>query len=127
MRVSYLSLLAAGALSLGGCAGYYGYGGDYSGGYGYGGPYAGVGYSSGYYNPYYGGYGYGYGTPYYGWYGDFYYPGTGVYVYDTYRRPHVMTTTQRDYWTRRSPASAGSTKRVRENWSGFNRRTRNRG
>lgn len=121
MRIPYISLLAAGALSLGGCAGYYGYGGDYYGGYGYAGPYAGLGYSSGYYGPYSGGYGYGY--PYFGWYDNFYYPGAGVYVYDTYRRRHAMTTTQRAYWTGRSPAlRTGSTRRVRENWSGFNRR-----
>jgi hypothetical protein len=125
MRIPYIFVLAAGALSLGGCAGYYGYGGDYYGGYG---PYAGLGYSSGYYEPYYGGYGY--GSPYYGWYGDYYYPGTGVYVYDSYRQPHVMTTTQRAYWSQRSPAlRAGSRTRVRENWSGFKRRnkTGNRG
>lgn len=122
MRIPYISLLAAGALSLGGCAGYYGYGGDYYGNY-YGGPYAGFGYSSGYYGPYYGDYGYGYGYPAFGWYGDYYYPGAGVYVYDTYRRPHVMTTTQRTYWSRRSPAlRSGTTTQARENWSGFNRR-----
>jgi hypothetical protein len=128
MRIPYISLLAAGALSLGGCADYYGYGGDYYGGYGYGSPYIGLGYSSGYYSPYYGGYGY--GSPYYGWYDNYYYPGSGLYVYDTYRRPHVMTTTQRTYWSQRSPSlRAGSTTRARENWSGFKRRerTHNRG
>ena len=82
-----------------------GYGGGY-GGYGYGSPYYGYGYGS----PYYGG-GYGYGAGYgsyygssfgspFGWYDNYYYPGSGYYVYDTYRRPHVMTTTQRTYWTR---------------------------
>jgi len=103
MRIPYISLLAAGALSLGGCADYYGYGGDYYGGY---------------------------GSPYYGWYDNYYYPGSGLYVYDTYRRPHVMTTTQRTYWSQRSPSlRAGSTTRARENWSGFKRRerTHNRG
>lgn len=125
MRIPYISLLAAGALSLAGCAGYYGYGGDYYGGYGYAGPYVGLGYSSGY-GPYYGGYGYGY--PYFGWYDNFYYPGAGIYVYDSYRRPHVMTTSQRTYWTRRSPSlRTGSTTQVRENWSGFGRRGRNGG
>jgi hypothetical protein len=125
MRIPYISLLAAGALSLGGCAGYYGYGGDYYGGYGYAGPSVGLGYSSGY-GPYYGGYGYGY--PYFGWYDNFYYPGAGVYVYDNYRRPHVMTTTQRAYWNERSRTPrTGSTTRTRENWSGFNRRGRRGG
>ena len=68
MRIPYISLLAAGALALGGCAygdfgyggglGYGGYYGNYGyggyGGYGYGGPYYGLGYGGGYY----GGYGY---------------------------------------------------------------------
>lgn len=135
MRIPYISLLAAGALSLGGCA--YGdlglgmgYGSPYYDyGYNYG-PYGGYGAYPGYYGgfgfgtPYYGGYGY--GSPYFGWYDSYYYPGTGYYVYDTYRRPHLMTTTQRQYWTRRSPAlrtTTVSTTRIQPNWSGFNRRT----
>ena len=136
MRTRISTLLIAGsALALGGCAygdlglglgtGYGGYG------YGYGSPYYGYGYGS----PYYGGYGYGYGgypyygssygygMPSYGWYNDYYYPGTGYYVYDTNRRPYVMTTTQRQYWTTRSPAlRASSTTTVRPNWSSFNNR-----
>jgi hypothetical protein len=125
MRIPYISALAAGALALGGCAyGDLGYGGGYYGGYGYG-PSFSVGLSSGYYSPYYGGYGYGYGLPYYGWYDDYYYPGTGSYVYDTYRHPHVMTTSQRTYWSSRSPAlRTHTTTRVRENWSGFDHRDR---
>jgi hypothetical protein len=135
MRIPYISLVAAGALALGGCA-YgdlgmglgYGYGSPYYGspyyGYGYGSPYYGAGYyGSPYYGgSYYGGLGYGgFGSPF-GWYDNYYYPGTGYYVYDSYRRPHVMTTTQRAYWTRRSPAlRTSSTSRVRPNWSGFNR------
>jgi hypothetical protein len=119
MRIPYISMLAAGALALGGCA----YG-DLGVGLGYGSPYYGYGYGS----PYYG-YGYGasyyggFGTPYYGWYDDFYYPGTGYYVYDRYRRPFVMTTTQRAYWSTRSPALrvSGTRSRVRANWSGFDR------
>jgi hypothetical protein len=128
MRIPYISLVAAGALALGGCA--YGdlglgYGSPYYGAsYGYGSPYYGAGY---YGSPYYGGgyygslgYG-GFGSPF-GWYDNYYYPGTGYYVYDSYRRPHVMTSTQRVYWTRRSPAlRTSSTTRVRPNWSGFNR------
>jgi hypothetical protein len=143
MRIPYISLVAASAMALGGCAydglglgmgygsgygpyGYssYGYGSPYygSGYYGYGGPSISVGIGSGYGGyPYYGGYGY--GSPYYGWYDDYYYPGTGYYVYDTYRRPYVMTTTQRQYWSTRSPAlrTATATRTtVRPNWSGFN-------
>jgi hypothetical protein len=147
MRIPYISLLAASAMALGGCAydglglgmgygngyspygyGGYGYGSPYYGSsYGYGGPSISVGIGSGYYggygygSPYYGGYGY--GSPYYGWYNDYYYPGTGYYVYDTYRQPHVMTTTQRQYWASRSPALRTTTSTrttVKPNWSGFN-------
>jgi hypothetical protein len=129
MRIPYISLLAAGALSLGGCAyGYGGYGG-YGGFGGYGGSSISIGYSSGYYDPWYGGYGYGYGSPYYGWYDNFYYPGTGYYVYDTYRRPHRMSSRQQSYWSRRSPAlrTSGTTHhRVRANWSGFDHRSSSR-
>jgi hypothetical protein len=128
MRIPYISLVAASALALGGCA----YG-DLGLGVGYGSPYYGYGYGSPYYgagyygSPYYGGsyYGLGYGgfgSPF-GWYDNYYYPGTGYYVYDSYRRPHVMTTTQRVYWTRRSPAlrtSSTTRTRVKPNWSGFN-------
>ena len=64
----------------------------YGYGAGYGAGYPGYGYGAGY--P---GYGYGY-APYWGWYDDFYYPGTGYYVYDSYRRPHRWTDAQRRYW-----------------------------
>src|SRR4051794_3193334 len=146
MRIPYISLVAAGAMALGGCAynglglgmGYgdpyygngYGYGSPDYGGYGYGrsGLSVGVGYSSGYGgygygSPYYGGYGY--GSPYYGWYDNYYYPGTGYYVYDSYRRPRAMTTTQRQYWSGRSPALRTTSARttVRPNWSGFTRKS----
>jgi hypothetical protein len=143
MRARFLALLAASA-ALGGCA------------YGYGSPYGGmsVGVSSGYYGGYggYGGYSsygspygyigtaygvpYGYGyQPYYGWYDNYYYPGTGIYVYDSYRRPHAMSDSQKRYWTERqqrvtSPTTTTTTTRdrrtarrerpaLRENWSAF--------
>ena len=143
MRIPYISLVAAGALALGGCAydglglglGYgspyygYGYGSPYYGGYGgyssygYGSPY-GLSYGLGY-GSYYGGY----GSPYYGWYDNYYSPGTGYYVYDSYRRPHTMTTTQRQYWSRRSPALRTTTTtrtQVRPNWSTFEQRRADR-
>lgn len=105
-----LTFAAIGALGLAGCAsygpylgasigvgsGYYDpyYGRDYSYGYGYGG-----------YDPYYGYGGYGsysrYGPPYGGWYSGYYYPGSGVYVYDRERRRHRMSDAQRRYWERR--------------------------
>lgn len=122
MRIPYISMLAAGSLALGGCA--YGdlgvgYGNPYYGN-GYGSPYYGYGYGSSYYG--------GLGTPYYGWYDNYYYPGSGYYVYDRYRRPFAMTTTQRTYWSTRSPALrvSGTRTRVRENWSGFNRHSTTR-
>ena len=115
MRIPYISLIAAGALTLGGCAyGDLGYGLGYGGyggypGYGYG------GYGYDYANPYYGGY----GAPYFGWYDDYYYPGTGYYVYDSYRRPRVWNSRQRSFWMSRQ--TSGTTKA--SNWSGFNRRS----
>jgi hypothetical protein len=114
MRIPYISLIAAGALTLGGCA----YGDlGYGVGLGYGGGY----YDSPYYGPY-GGYGAypgyygGFGAPYFGWYDDYYYPGTGVFVYDSYRRPHRWSSRERDYWMSRQSSGTHTT-----NWSGFSR------
>jgi hypothetical protein len=132
MRIPIISFTAAGALALAGCA--YGYGDyGYGGGYGYGG-YGSYGYSPYGYSPYgyYGGSSYGLGS-YYGWYDDFYYPGTGIYVYDVHRRRHSWNDRQRSYWTQRpdnvvrtsnvSTSSVRTTKpALRENWSGFSRR-----
>jgi hypothetical protein len=131
MRIPFISALAAGALALGGCAyGDLGVGLGYGGGYGSYGGYGGYGYGSPYYGAGYGGgYGsYGYGSPYYGWYDNYYYPGTGYYVYDSYRRPYAMTTTQRQYWAKRSPALLSSSTRttVKPNWSGYTARSTTR-
>lgn len=106
-------------------------------GYGYGG----VGYASdGYYGGYDDPYGYGYGDPYgygygpgfggasyFGWYGGFYYPGTGIYVYDRYRRPFRWSAAQQRYWVGRGNAywrSRGGDWRTgqrgaRADWRGF--------
>jgi len=130
MRIPFISLIAAGALTLGGCAygdlgygigaGYgdsygYGYGSPY--GYSYGSPYYGMGYSS-------------YASPYFGWYDNSYYPGTGYYVYDQYRRPHRWSDRERSYWQSRQQAlnpSGTTTTTVRTNtqpnWSGFRTRS----
>ena len=148
MRIPFISLIAGGALALGGCAyGGLGLGGGYGSPYyssGYGSPYysnyygyprsgisIGVGYGSGYGgygSPYYGGYGY--GSPYYGWNSGYYYPGTGYYVYDSYRRAYPMTMTQRQYWSKRSPAlsTTRTTTRtaVKPNWSAFTQRQADR-
>ena len=68
-------------------------------GYGYPGGYGGYGY-----DPRYAGYGSpygGYAQPSGGWYSGYYYPGSGVYVYDRERRRHRMTDAQRRYWEQR--------------------------
>ena len=95
-------------------------------GYGYGG--ASLGYGSGYYaDPYYagGGWGGGYGGGYgfygggpFGWNNGFYYPGTGIYVYDRNRRPFRWNDKQRREWQSRpgwNPPGA------RANWNDFRR------
>jgi hypothetical protein len=139
IRLAALALLSGVALS--GCA--YGLDGAYGGvnvGYGsYGSAY---GYGGGYgYDPYYGGYGsyagyggyngYGYGgfgDPF-GWYGNYYYPGTGFYIYDRHRHRHRLTDEQQRFWrnmfarSRTAGTTAATSRSVapRENWSGFNR------
>lgn len=147
MRVPKLRLAALALVSgiaLGGCAydmyGAGGYGG-YSP-YGYGGGYApysgvsvGVGYGNygyGGYNPYYsnyggyGGYGGYYGGSPFGWYDNFYYPGTGIYVYDSSRRRRVWNDTERRHWTHGNSnwdnRNGGTwTRSSNPNWSDFNR------
>jgi hypothetical protein len=125
MRIPFISLAAASALALGGCAygdvglglGYGGGYGDY--GYGYGSSYYGGGYY-GAYPGYYNGYGYPFG-----WYDDYYYPGTGIYVYDSYRRPRVWNDRQRSYWSSRQRVATRSgirTTTAKPNWDGFSRR-----
>ena len=133
-RLRFAALALVSGLALGGCAydNYgdpYGYGGlsvgvgsGYYGGYGYGYPYGGYGYGYGY--PY-GGYGYGYGgyDPF-GWYGNYYYPGSGIYVYDRHRSRHVWTDEQRSYWQERRSrwqSRTGSTTTTGENWNGWDR------
>ncbi|MBY8828608.1 hypothetical protein [Hephaestia mangrovi] len=94
-RLMLAGLVVAAGLGVSACAtdGYYG--GGY-GGYG------------GYYGDYYdynGGYwddgGLYYDPSYYGWYGNYYYPGTGVYVYDRNHNRHRWNDAQRRYWQNR--------------------------
>lgn len=127
----FLKRLALGGLALGMAAGL----GACTNGYGYGG---GVGYASdGYYGGGYGGYdgfgGYGYGGVgfgggYYGWNNGFYYPGTGVYVYDRNRRPYRWNGTQQRYWQGRysnylrncqGAACRQDRGQIRSNWQDF--------
>jgi hypothetical protein len=76
------------------------------GGYGYSGVSVGYG-SPGWCDPYYfdcryyGGYGYGaygFGEPYWGWWGNYYYPGVGFYIYDSYGRRYPWDERYRRYW-----------------------------
>ena len=124
LRTAALALAAAVGLSA--CT-TYGYGG-YSGlSVGYGDPYYGYGY--GYPRYGYSRYGYsrlGYGySPYWGWYDGFYYPGTGYYVYDSYRRPHRWSDRHRRYWTERQRTfrrtDSSDLREIRQNWSDFRR------
>src|SRR6476620_10739505 len=103
-----------------------GYGGYGYGGYGYGGyPYGGYPYGG-----YYGGYGYpygGYGYDPFGWYGNYYYPGSGIYVYDSSRTRHVWSGDQQRYWRQRGQqwqSHSGTAVPTNENWSGWDRRNR---
>ena len=112
MRIPNISMLAAGALALGGCAyGGLGYGvgyGGYYGDYGYGAPY--YGYDYGAYDPF-------------GWYGDYYYPGAGVFVFDSSHHRHRWDRDQQRYWTSRRTQWESHSGRhwSGHNWSGFNR------
>ena len=123
-RLRSVAIILAAGTALGGCATYspFGYGSGVSVSYG----------NRGYYDPYYGGsrygyspygygmgYGYGY-SPYYGWHNGFYYPGSGYYVYDRYRRPRILTDAERRYWAERaSQPGTTVTRRLLENWSDF--------
>ncbi|WP_193752975.1 peptidase [Sphingomonas endophytica] len=89
-----------------------------TGGYGYSGVSVGAG--SGFYDdPYYAA---GYAPGYYGWYDNYYYPGTGAYVYDRYRRAYPWNDGQRRYWQQRRNGYAD--RDVRANWRDFGRDVR---
>ena len=115
-RIRAAGLAVAATLGLSACMSPYGYSGvgvgigsgGYYGDYGYGG----YGYP-------YGGYGsYGYGYPAYGgWYDDFYYPGTGYYVYSRDGHRHRWTDAQRRYWESRRDRKARRAARVSESSS----------
>ena len=95
-------LLVAATLGLGACSTYdrYGYS-DVRVGVNYGSPYYGSRYAR---------------SGYYGWYDNFYYPGTGYYVYDRRGARHRWSSRHRDYWIARR--STGRS--YRDNWSGYN-------
>ncbi|MEO7178762.1 MAG: peptidase [Allosphingosinicella sp.] len=119
VRLRTLALILATGAGLSACAYGDGYGYGYGGvslGYGNGGYYGDCHYGRGsaYYEPWYG---------WYGWYGDYYYPGFGVYVYDSYRRPHRWNDNDRRYWEgRRSRYGERNWNDRRwERWEGWGR------
>jgi hypothetical protein len=100
-RLRLFVLLAASAAGLSACADDYGYGYGMSAGYGPRGGYAcdpnyydcrGYGYDS---YADYGGY---YGDPWYGWYGDYFYPGVGLFVFDSFGHRFRMDRDQHRFW-----------------------------
>lgn len=87
-RLRLAATLLAGTLGLSACA--------YGDGYGYG--RASVGYGSRYCDPYWDDcYASAY-DPWYGWYGNYYYPGTGFYVFDRWGRRYRWSEDYRRYW-----------------------------
>jgi hypothetical protein len=72
--------------------------------------------TSGYRHRGYGGVSYGYASPYYCWYDNYYYPGTGYYVYERSGKRHRWSDRQRRHWQSRH----GDRNR-HDNWSGYHR------
>ncbi|WP_088183036.1 peptidase [Sphingobium sp. Z007] len=97
IRHRFLAIIGlAGAMTLGGCA--------YDDGYGYGGVSVGSGYygNGGYYDDgLYGSPGFYQPGAYGGWYDNYYYPGSGYYIYDRGGRRHRWNDGQRRYWESR--------------------------
>ena len=131
MRLRSALLILASAASLTACSSYYddyGYGGvsvGFGTGYYNGGLYGHGYYGGGYYDPWFDPYWSFYSSyPYWGWYNGFYYPGTGVFVYDHWRRRHHWDDDHRSHWTERRrhwEGRGGRTSRGewRENWRDF--------
>lgn len=96
LRIPAALFAATAALGLSGCV---------TDDYGYGG--VNIGYGSGYYDSY----------PYYGWHDNYYYPGTGYYIYDRDGRRHRWNDGQRRYWEGRRGSL--SNRERRENWRDY--------
>lgn len=63
--------------------------------------------------------GVGYGSyPSYGWYDDYYYPGSGYYVFDRQGRRHSWNDNQRRYWMDRA-RTPQDRREVRQNYREF--------
>lgn len=84
-------------------------------GYGYGGGVS-VGYAASSWDPYYGGYS---ADPYWGWYNDYYYPGTGYYVYDRQNIRHRWNDQQRGYWQGRTQRWQNDRREMRPMWRDY--------
>lgn len=85
-------------------------------GYGYGSSGVQVGYADAGWDPYYGGYT---GNPYWGWNNDYYYPGSGYYVYDRSNRRHRWNDQQRGYWQGRSQGWRSANREIRPMWRDY--------
>lgn len=83
---------------------------------GYGSSGVAVGYNDVGWDPYYGGYR---ADPYWGWSGDYYYPGTGYYVYDRGNVRHRWTDQQRGYWQGRTQRWNSDRREVRPMWRDY--------
>lgn len=95
-------------LGLSACADGYGYGGGYGG--------VNVGYANAAWDPYYGGYA---GNPYWGWNDNFYYPGTGYYVFDRSNRRYRWNAQQRGYWQGRAQGWRSARREIRPMWRDY--------
>lgn len=102
-RAALIGLVIAGGLSVSAC---------YDDGY-YGGVSVGYGDT---WDPYYGGFA---ADPYWGWYGDYYYPGTGYYVYDRGNRRHRWDGPTRNYWQGRAQPWRGANRDMRPVWRDY--------
>ena len=98
----FAAITLGAAFGLAGCS-------TYHDGYGYGYGRVGMGYG-------------GYSRPYYGWYDNYYYPGSGYYIYDRYGSRHRWNDQHRSYWESRRPSG-----HHRDNWSGYQQQHRNDG
>ncbi|WBH17176.1 peptidase [Sphingomonas radiodurans] len=118
-RIGLVALIGGIGMGTAACTDGYGYGGA-SLGYGsafVGDPYLDGGFGGpGFGGPGFGGAGLGGFNNGFGWYNNFYYPGTGVYVYDRNRRPFRWNDGQRRYWQGRPGFNQPG---ARANWNGF--------
>lgn len=103
LKLGTAGMILAAGLALSSCDGGYGYNR------------VSVGYGSNW-DPYYGGFS---ADPYWGWYGDYYYPGTGVYVFDRSNRRYRWNVNQRRYWSGRSQVWRGARRDMRPVWRDY--------